>query len=98
MPEGVSVAIWVIPFGQITIDVLHGRLNDIHGVLELGEEACRHEDVVFPELVGSRQQAGFVRPLTVAASAILDWAPGAGRRLESCPTPHTSPGSCSLAR
>jgi hypothetical protein len=46
MPEGVSVVLGVINLGQITINVFQGSLDDVHGVLKLGQEPGRHEDVV----------------------------------------------------
>lgn len=46
MPEGVSVALEVINLRQIPIDVLQGSLDDVYGVLKLGQEPGRHKDIV----------------------------------------------------
>ncbi len=80
----------VVGFGQIGVDVLHGRLELIDGIPELGQTGSGHEHVVGAQAVGRRETPGFEGPLAMAAPTVRPRPSGSLRGPESSTAPKAS--------
>jgi hypothetical protein len=80
---------WIVGFGEIGVDILHGGLELVQGVPELHEAAPRHQDVVGFEAVRRGQVPGLEGALAMTAPAVDLGPAGAVWSPESGPAPET---------